>query len=90
MKFGDALEAMKRGRPIRRANWPGTWCLQIGGGKVRHYPKRGNVAPLAHLGTHDLLADDWELLNQPLSATEGEPLGGIQNRTLAEVDGIAA
>jgi hypothetical protein len=90
VKFGDALEAMKRGRAIRRAEWPGGHHIQIGNGMVRRH--RPGVGPYGEglLFGKDILADDWELLNKPLSMTEGEPLGGIQNRTLAEADRSAA
>jgi hypothetical protein len=91
MKFGEALEEMKRGRPIRRACWPGNRWVQCLGRRVVRFPAPGGNRPVVmYFDGGDVLASDWELLNQPLSSSEGEPLGGIQQRTLEEVDRSAA
>lgn len=87
MKFGDALEMMKRGRAIRRAIWPGGHYVQIAGGMVRIYKSRPGHPSIHGFPGADVLAEDWELLNRPLSMTEGEPLGGIQPLTMLDVRG---
>lgn len=88
MRFGDALELMKRGKAIRRPTWGSHYLQFSSAGIIRRWG--GGFVVTKTLRASDLLADDWELLNRPLSAREGEPLCGIQNRTLAEVDGVEA
>ena len=90
MTFSDALEMMRRGSPVRRPGWPSDVWVYCTRGDLWH--RTGEAHRRANLSNKDILATDWELLGQPQAAApaKGEPLGGIQQKTLAEVDRSAA
>lgn len=69
MKFGEAVEALKQGKRVKRKNWGGYWSLEEWDkGLVRSVPfitaylkDDGGYAPAQPYQT-DVLAEDWEVI----------------------------
>ncbi len=64
MTFGDALDALEKGVPVRRPDWTGRvlveraaggYAFDLGGGVLVD----GNSSPPVTLTMEDLVADDW-------------------------------
>jgi hypothetical protein len=68
MTFGQAVEAMKRGKKVKREHWGGYWRIEewdkYSFGEsvplIVAYLKNGSYAPAAPY-QEDILAEDWRL-----------------------------
>ena len=67
LKFGDALEAMKRDHKARRKDWRNKGMLVFLAHKTTRIPywvleMEDGVRVPWEMGTADMLAEDWEIV----------------------------
>lgn len=70
MDFGKALEAMKAGKKIRRTSWEKGISILLGTKEqygdditiASYIMKNGSEIEMYPLRIHDILAEDWEIL----------------------------
>jgi hypothetical protein len=69
LDFGKALDAMKRGHKVRRANWKYKQIYLLEG-QIRYYLTEGDNDIVEYYNPYsdDILAEDWEILTEDIVA----------------------
>lgn len=67
MNFGQAIEALKQFKHVKRAKWGGYWSMELATGFstpviVAHLKDSNDKVP-ATAYQEDMLAEDWQIVN---------------------------
>lgn len=71
MNFGEAIQAMKDGKRVRRKEWKNTWLainnLEYARPSFIYYCKDNSIDeyPVWYPKQEDMLAEDWEIKTEP-------------------------